>query len=342
MLQFRYETLDGMRGVAALGVLIFHLSILGVHVADHGYLAVDFFFILSGFVLSHAYADRHPRMNFSLFLRQRLVRIMPLSVLGLLLGSSYFLLRHFSQSSSLYSLEDIVMATVLNVALIPKPWMTSAPTDTIFPSNTPLWSLSLEMFVNIFWFGLLYRARISTLIILVAVSALFLSSFVLYYKTADLGATWPTYCGGIARVMFGFFMGALIWHYKPKPVKSKAYVFISAFALIVILMFPACGTLFDLFAILFAFPVIVLMASSSNFGPETYFLRLIGNISYPLYLIHVPVFHYAVGIAKAFDIKNSLSFAMTSIFSCIILAFILDLKYDRPLRKYLGTFILKK
>ncbi|MFX7620634.1 acyltransferase family protein, partial [Acinetobacter baumannii] len=76
--QFRYEALDGMRGIAAIGVLIFHLSILGIRVGDHGYLAVDFFFILSGFVLSHAYTDRLTTIQFGSFLRQRIIRIIPL------------------------------------------------------------------------------------------------------------------------------------------------------------------------------------------------------------------------------------------------------------------------
>jgi peptidoglycan/LPS O-acetylase OafA/YrhL len=340
--QFRYEALDGMRGIAAIGVLIFHLSILGIRVGDHGYLAVDFFFILSGFVLSHAYTDRLTTIQFGSFLRQRIIRIIPLSILGLLIGSSYFLLRYLTQHSSLYSLEDILLATVLNAALIPKPWTTSAPTDTIFPSNTPLWSLSLEMFVNILWFGLLYKARTITLVFIVVLSALFLIIFTAYENTADLGATWPTYCGGIARVMFGFFMGALLWRHRPKPVKGKIYTLVPIITLIATLMSPNWGVLFDLLAIMLLFPMIVLMASSSNFSPKISCLRFAGDISYPLYVIHVPILMYAVGIAKTIGIESSSIVALAVVIACIFASFILNRLYDRPLRRYLRQLIMSQ
>jgi peptidoglycan/LPS O-acetylase OafA/YrhL len=136
--QNRYETLDGLRGAAAIGVMFFHLSIIGLPIAYHGYLAVDFFFILSGFVMSHAYETKLRSIKFSTFLKLRLIRIFPLSVFGLLLGSLYFVLRNASQKTSAYSYGDILFGAGFNAFLLPKPWMTPAPTDTIFPSNTPL------------------------------------------------------------------------------------------------------------------------------------------------------------------------------------------------------------
>ncbi|MDN3566834.1 acyltransferase family protein [Paeniroseomonas aquatica] len=161
----RYEILDGLRGVAAVGVMLFHLSIIGLPLAQHGYLAVDFFFILSGFVMAHAYEAKLTTMRFTAFLQLRLIRVLPLSIFGLLFGSLYFVLRNASQNSSMYSFGDILSGTLFNALLLPKPWMTPAPTDTIFPSNTPLWSLSLEMLVNIFWARSLFNARSHTLVL---------------------------------------------------------------------------------------------------------------------------------------------------------------------------------
>lgn len=149
--QVRYEALDWLRGLAAIGVMFFHFSIIGLHIAPHGYLAVDLFFILSGFVMSHAYSDRLSSMKFSIFLKIRLIIILPLSVIGLLAGTSYFLFRYYIQAKSQYNLHDIISGTVFNLFLFPKPWVTPTPTDTIFPSNTPLWSLSLEVFINFLW-----------------------------------------------------------------------------------------------------------------------------------------------------------------------------------------------
>ena len=63
-----YEILDGLRGVAAILVVIFHTFEVYAdenrfkQIINHGYLAVDFFFLLSGFVVAYAYDDRWGRM----------------------------------------------------------------------------------------------------------------------------------------------------------------------------------------------------------------------------------------------------------------------------------------
>ncbi|CAN7550101.1 acyltransferase [Bosea sp. LjRoot9] len=334
--QHRYEVLDGLRGIAAVGVTLFHLTIIGLPIARHGYLAVDFFFILSGFVLAHAYTNRLPSIGFFAFLRQRLIRIMPLSVLGLFFGSSYFLLRYFTQDKSMYSLNDIMLSTVFNLFLIPKPWMTPAPTDTIFPSNTPLWSLSLEVFINFAWALLLYRIQSYLLIIIVALSAVCLCVITIYHGTADIGATWPTYFGGVSRVIFGFFTGILIWRYRPQPVKSFVYYVSAAFLLVCILICPDFGPIFDVVAIGLGFPFIVSLAISANYRSERRLFRLIGNISYPLYAIHVPLLMFAAGFAKLFKLNDHVyALALASVLVCLITSFLLYYIYDRPLRKIL-------
>ena len=72
-----YEILDGLRGVAALTVVLFHiLEIFSGNdhtrqIINHGYLAVDFFFVLSGFVVGHAYDDRWGNMSLGEFFKRR-------------------------------------------------------------------------------------------------------------------------------------------------------------------------------------------------------------------------------------------------------------------------------
>jgi peptidoglycan/LPS O-acetylase OafA/YrhL len=341
--QHRYEVLDGLRGISAVGVMLFHLTIIGLPIARHGYLAVDFFFILSGFVLAHAYTDRLPSIGFVSFLRQRLIRIMPLSVLGLFFGSSYFLLRYFSQDKSMYSLNDIALSTVLNLFLIPKLWITPAPTDTIFPSNTPLWSLSLEVFVNFAWASMMYRIKSYLLIIVVALSAICLCVITIHYDTVDIGATWPTYFGGVSRVIFGFFTGILIWRYRPQPVKSSVYSFSAAFLLACILLCPDFGPIFDVVAIGFGFPFILILAISANYRSERPLFRFIGNISYPLYAIHVPLLMFSAGFAKLLKLNDHVyALALTSVLVCLITSFLLYHIYDRPLRKMLTKVFVPK
>ena len=65
----RFEVLDGLRGVAAIIVVIFHLFEVFSEspidqIINHGYLAVDFFYVLSGFVIGYAYDDRWKKMSY--------------------------------------------------------------------------------------------------------------------------------------------------------------------------------------------------------------------------------------------------------------------------------------
>src|ERR1700753_742354 len=93
-----YEILDGLRGVAALLVVIFHVfetySGDRFHqVINHGYLAVDFFFVLSGFVVAYAYDDRWDKMTTWDFFKRRLVRLQPMVIAGSIIGAAFFYLQ---------------------------------------------------------------------------------------------------------------------------------------------------------------------------------------------------------------------------------------------------------
>ena len=91
----RYEILDGLRGVAAMLVVAFHLFETYFHMApdqpiNHGYLAVDFFFVLSGFVIGYAYDDRWDKMSLGNFFKRRLIRLHPMLMFGTLFGAMMF------------------------------------------------------------------------------------------------------------------------------------------------------------------------------------------------------------------------------------------------------------
>ena len=84
----RYEILDGLRGVAAIIVIIFHFFELysfgnpAKQIVNHGYLAVDFFYVLSGFVIGYAYDDRWDRMSYWDFYKRRLIRLHPMVIIS--------------------------------------------------------------------------------------------------------------------------------------------------------------------------------------------------------------------------------------------------------------------
>ena len=86
-----FSTLDGLRGVAAIAIVVFHFMEIAYsdftkNFIAHGFLAVDFFFCLSGFVMAYAYDDRLKGMGLMAFFKARIIRLHPLVVLGGVLG----------------------------------------------------------------------------------------------------------------------------------------------------------------------------------------------------------------------------------------------------------------
>src|SRR5437868_15453571 len=114
-----YPILDGLRGVAAVMVVMMHLceahatSHLDMNI-NHGYLAVDFFFLLSGFVIGYAYDDRWDKLTIGGFLRRRFERLQPLVVLGMTLGAIGF----YFTDSTIWPLIHTVPAWKLIVVML--------------------------------------------------------------------------------------------------------------------------------------------------------------------------------------------------------------------------------
>jgi peptidoglycan/LPS O-acetylase OafA/YrhL len=141
----RYEILDGLRGVAAAIVLLYHhfeVNGLGLTTSpiNHGYLAVDFFFILSGYVVGYAYDDRWNRMSTWTFFKRRLVRLHPMIVLSTLVGLLFF----YFGTGDMFPLVGetpvgkLLVVALLGLLMIPVPvsmdvrgWALTAPELTI-------------------------------------------------------------------------------------------------------------------------------------------------------------------------------------------------------------------
>ena len=100
-----YALLDGLRGVAAFLVVWYHIfegyafaSGSMITMVNHGYLAVDFFFMLSGFVISYAYDDRwNKTIDYKGFFKRRLIRLHPMVVLGAIIGAITFAIQDFTR-----------------------------------------------------------------------------------------------------------------------------------------------------------------------------------------------------------------------------------------------------
>jgi len=146
-----YVVLDGLRGVAALTVVVFHLCetySLGdpfAQVINHGYLAVDFFFLLSGFVIAYAYDDRWDSMSIWDFYKRRLIRLQPMVIMGSIVGALLFYFQAGPEFPAIASTPawKLLLVMLIGFTLVPvgsildiRGW------EEMYPLNGPAWSLS--------------------------------------------------------------------------------------------------------------------------------------------------------------------------------------------------------
>lgn len=188
-----YNILDGLRGVAALTVVCFHLfeAYATSHLdqkINHGYLAVDFFFILSGFVVGYAYDDRWKTMRIAGFLKRRFIRLHPMVIIGALIGAVMF----YFQGCSVWDVSQVpvvalIIATLMNVLLIPAtPGMEIRGVGEMYPLNGPSWSLFFEYIGNILYAFFLHKLSTKVLSILVLSAGCGLAIFALWGPLGDI------------------------------------------------------------------------------------------------------------------------------------------------------------
>jgi peptidoglycan/LPS O-acetylase OafA/YrhL len=158
----RLEFLDAQRGVAAFCVVLLHLFSFQMlpRVLPNAYLAVDFFFVLSGFVLAHAYGHRLGLdMSFREFAMSRIIRLYPLALVSMLIGLSIILLKYLAYPDKVPHLPVILQAAALNLFILPDLAVNKLFKTGVFPLNGPIWSLSLELFFNLLWAGVVVHLK---------------------------------------------------------------------------------------------------------------------------------------------------------------------------------------
>src|SRR5918993_1246032 len=218
-----YNILDGLRGVAALTVVIFHILETftdGNHakqIINHGYLAVDFFFLLSGFVVGYAYDDRWGKMKLADFFKRRLIRLHPMIIIGSLIGAVTF----YWQDSSFFphinevSLGKLLLVMSIGFTLLPLPVsMDIRGWQEMHPLNGPAWSLFFEYIANILYALFVRKFSNSLLSSLVVIAGAILIHYAVTSSTGDLIGGWslePTqFRIGVTRLLYPFFAGLLL------------------------------------------------------------------------------------------------------------------------------------
>lgn len=347
-----FITLDALRGIAALAVITWHGGRL---FGDDGpvftaaILAVDMFFILSGFVLAHAYGQRlNTNLSVPDFVRMRLIRLYPLYLLGFLIAGAAVVLRLYFDMRE--GSTELGVAAVLNALMLPNPAYDSPP--FLFQFNFPAWSLFFELIANLLF--ALFGARLSLrhLAILVGVLALALIAVTLRYNSFDLGASWRTFDGGLARALFGFFAGVLLYRLRDRfgftaRIQSTTMVFVlAAVTLATFLPRVALGEWrpsaeIKLLLAMALYPALILFAA--RYEPGARLLPVcswLGVASYAVYVLHVPMHSLGGVIAKLSADVWLEEFApiagLLFIGSIGAAAWIADKYWDRPIRAFLS------
>jgi peptidoglycan/LPS O-acetylase OafA/YrhL len=286
----RFTALDGLRGVAALIVINVHIGWkFGVWQPRFGYLAVDVFFLLSGFVLAMGYEPRFCQgLSARQFLKIRLIRLGPLYLLGLILGICTAPLNIFVPLTA----ADIFHCAIFNFFGLPS--MTPYKDSTTFDLDLPLWSLFFEFWVANVAFAAL-RDLLSNRVLwaIIAVSAICLLMAIKQYHTLMVGFYWNSFLFGFPRVIFSFFLGVAIA--RAKADRSTAIAvpsWLLVLGLPILLCLPLQGrtaTLFELACVFLVFPMVIYLGSNAKEGNPR-LGQALGDASYALYTIHYPVY----------------------------------------------------
>ena len=379
----RYEILDGLRGVAALMVVIFHLfetysKGAAFQIVNHGYLAVDFFFVLSGFVVGYAYDDRWDKMTTWGFFKRRLTRLHPMVIAGTLVGAALFF---FSGNAFPKTLEvepwKFALCLVMGLLIIPcgknldiRGW------NELNSFNGPVWTLTLEYIGNILYAFVFRRLPKIALAVLCAVCAFFTLDLTMGWDVFGLFPHGPQYnvIGGwslnaqqiyigFTRLLYPFLCGLLISRILPghrtdanpsgSPIHLKGGFWWCGLAIVILLAMPCIGGkqgvadgLFQAACILLLFPLIVLTGAGSKTtdARSTAICKWLGGISYPIYITHYPLIYMQMDwVAQHHDapLWQHVAVGAGVLFMAIVIAWGLQKVYDEPVREWLKEHWLK-
>lgn len=280
----RYVTLDGMRGLAAIAVALFHFNIF---LMPHGYVAVDFFFVLSGFVLYRSYLPRFLKgLPVGRFMLQRFARLYPLFLLGLMLGLAVAVQQIWIADPHAPSTSKLATTMLFNGLMLPSP--AGLP---YYPLNVPSWSLFFEIVANLALVLLIFRLPRVALLAICVVSAILMVPIVLENGSGNIGALWGEHGIALMRTAFSFTLGAIIAALPEGHLRPSGWLGLACILAIgVLLAMPVPHewiAAYDLAIILFFSPVLVYLGS--RFEPVAFAApaaAFVGEVSYALYAVH--------------------------------------------------------
>ncbi len=360
-----YPILDGLRGVAAVIVVIFHLCEANAtsrftQVINHGYLAVDFFFLLSGFVIGYAYDDRWQKMSVGNFFKRRLIRLQPMVIIGSIIGALFF----YPQASSIFPaisntpVWEVIVIMLIGCTMIPVPVsMDIRGWHETYPLNGPAWSLFYEYIVNILYAIGIRKFPKWALSVFVFLSACFLMHMAVFGSDGDVIGGWSLEPAqlhiGFARVLYPFFAGLLLFRAGKLAHIKHAFVWCSLLVIIVLAL-PRFGGeehlwmngLYEALVIIFIFPLIIYLGASGELhsNSQKKVCKFLGDISYPIYITHYPLIYLYTGWVadKKLPFGNAFTVGALVFIASILIAYACLKLYDEPVRRWLQKKLVTK
>jgi peptidoglycan/LPS O-acetylase OafA/YrhL len=361
-----YQILDGLRGVAALIVVMFHTFEIyskGDHtkqILNHGYLAVDFFFLLSGFVVAYAYDDRWGKMSQWDFYKRRLIRLQPMVIAGSVIGAALF----YFQTGPAFRLISstpvwkMLLVMLVGFTLLPLlPSMDIRGWNEMHPLDGPAWSLFFEYIANILYAIGIRKLSNKALGIFVLLSAGLLVHLAMTSPHGDVIGGWSIDKEqlhiGFARLLYPFFAGVLLMR-TGKRIHVPGGFAICSLLVIAALCMPRIGGphqlwmngLYESFCIIVLFPLIVAIGAGERISGSfpTRLSKLLGDISYPLYITHYPLIY----VYTAWVIRDKVPAGRGAVvgvmlfIASITIAYTCLKFYDEPVRGWLSRRFLGK
>ena len=334
-----FEGLDGLRGIAALGVVFAHANGLFKSYVDNtsSYLVVDFFYILSGFVIAYAYGNRLDQgLSWTGFMRLRLNRLYPMLFVGVLVAGLVFVGRQVLLHTGLIT-EGVVL-TVLSLSLLPVGLLYGLAS---YPIDNPIWSLFFEFVANGVYASPIRRIGRVSAFVLLGLAVVALTAVAVRFGTLScLGYVGPdSFLAGFVRVAVPFALGVGIWRLKPfERFPSVPFPLVALALAMVFFFYSSTRWLYDMVAVLIVFPVLVCFGSRAHVGAIS--LRLCHAArrgSYPLYILHMSVLRT---VDMAYKMSHIHIGPMLPMLVAILLSLLVSWGflrlYDEPFREWMA------
>jgi len=355
-----YEILDGLRGVAAIIVVAFHIfeAFAGGNrfrqIINHGYLAVDFFFLLSGFVVAYAYDDRWGKMTQWEFYKRRLIRLQPMVIMGMIIGAIFY---YFQASDILFpmigdmAVWKVILTMIIGFTLLPiPPSMEIRGWAEMHPLDGPAWSLFFEYIANILY-GLFFRKFSNKVLgIFVLLFAGMLVNYTVFGPKGDVIGGWSLNLEqmniGFTRLLYPFFAGVLLSRLG-KLIHIKGAFWVCSILIAIVLMVPRIGDenslwmngLYESICIILVFPLIVSIGAGGEIS-NPFSLKIcktLGDISYPLYITHYPLIYWYTAwvVDNKVALNDGYVVGIGVLIASIVMAYLCLKLYDEPVRNWL-------